>query len=210
MIQPAIVPVYALHADTVRRANLADMKRLMPERMKKAGRYRFERDRLLCIGAGLLMLRVLGIPGESVLKYGAYGKPSAQGYPPFSLSHSGDWCLLAAGPDAVGVDLEKPVPSALNTAPKVFTPAERAWMDEAPRERFFRLWTWKESVMKATGLGMSLAPESFEVLPFTWNEPLILDGSRWYAVSFDLDGYACSVCTSVPPAVSLQILKPDP
>ena len=36
----------------------------MPERMKRAVRYRFEKDRLLCIGGGLLMRHVVGIRDE--------------------------------------------------------------------------------------------------------------------------------------------------
>ena len=210
MIEPVTVPVYALHTDTIRRADPAEMEKRMPERMKKAGRYRFERDRLLCIGAGLLMLRVLGIPDESVLEYGTCGKPSAPGYLPFNVSHSGDWCILAAGPDPVGADIEKPAASVMDIAPRVFTPAERSWMSESPAERFFRLWTWKESVMKATGLGMNLAPESFEVLPFTRNEPVVLNGRRWYAASGNLDGCVFSVCSASPMSVSLRIVTEGP
>lgn len=139
MVFPAAVLVFALHTDTVRGTDLSEMALRMPERMKKAARYRFERDHLLCIGAGLLMLSALGIPDESALVFGAFGKPYAPGYPAFSLSHSGNWCVLARDPDPVGIDLEKPVESALSAAPRVFIPAELAWMSESPTERFFQL-----------------------------------------------------------------------
>ena len=210
MSPPAAVPVFALHTDTVRQADLSGMALRMPERMKKAARYRFERDRLLCIGAGLLMLSALGIPDESALAFGPFGKPYAPGYPAFSLSHSGDWCVLALDSDPVGIDLEKPSETALAAAPRVFTPDERTWMGEAPLERFFQLWTWKESVMKATGRGLDLAPESFSVLCFTRNEPLVLDQRCWYAASGTLDSYPFSVCSSRPASVSLRILDAVP
>ena len=63
MAQPVTVPVYALHTESVRQADLTIPQQRMPERMKRAARFRFERDRLLCIGAGLLMLQqTIGSP----------------------------------------------------------------------------------------------------------------------------------------------------
>ncbi len=74
------IPVYAIHIDTVRRTNWTPLQQSMPARMEKARRYRFERDRLLCVGAGLLMRRVPGIHDESGLRPGRFGKPRAPGY----------------------------------------------------------------------------------------------------------------------------------
>jgi len=67
-----------------------------------------------------------------------------------------------------------------------------------PTDRFFRLWTWKESLMKAAGLGMSLEPRSFEVLPFAEGKPVLLRGSAWHAAGGSLEGYRYSVCSDVP------------
>ena len=208
MVQPVTVPVYALHTESVRQADLTIPEQRMPERMKRAALFRFERDRLLCIGAGLLMLQVLGIPDESVLACGPYGKPAAPGYPGFSLSHSGNWVILAAGPDPVGADLEKRDETHLQVAGRVFTPREREWMSEDPVRRFFQLWTWKESVMKAAGLGLNLDPASFDVMPFARNEPIRLDGRSWYAGSGQLEEYTFSVCAACPVIPSLRIWTP--
>ena len=206
MSEPITVPVYAMHTEYIRQAEHIFPEHLMPERMKKAARFRFERDRLLCIGAGMLMLRALGIPDESVLNYGPYGKPYAPGYPEFSLSHSGDWVIIAIAPDTVGADLEKPDSAHLSIADSVFTPAELDWMKADPVSRFFRLWTLKESVMKATGLGMDLEPASFDVIPFTRSEPVLLDGRSWYAASGRLEDYTFSVCAACPVTPSLHII----
>ena len=62
------IPVHAIHVDTVRRMNWTPLNQSMPARMERARQYRFERDRLLCVGAGLLMSRVLGIHDESELR----------------------------------------------------------------------------------------------------------------------------------------------
>ncbi len=190
--------LHAIRADAVRRLDWTPLYDCLPERMKKAGRFRFERDRLLCVGAGFLLLEALGLRDESALRYGENGKPYLPGGPAFNLSHSGRWCVLAVGEGDIGADIERLDERHSEIAPEVFTPAELAWMRQAPLERFFRLWTWKESVMKATGLGMALEPRRFEVLPFTRGEPVLLDDMPWYACAGAREDYCYSVCASRP------------
>ncbi len=193
-----MMPVYAISAETVRRLDREPLFRHMPERMKRAERYRFERDRLLCIGGGLLMRYVVGIRDESEIFQGQYGKPCAPGYPAFNLSHSGEWCILSKGNCEIGVDIEKTDQDNTAIAPAVYTPRELAWMNEDPIERFYQLWTWKESLIKALGRGMSLEPKTFDVLPFTEDLPLRMYGQSWYAASDCVPGYRFSVCASSP------------
>ena len=81
-------------------------------------------------------------------------------------------------------------------------------MKEDPVERFHMLWTWKESLMKATGQGMSLSPASFDVLPFSRKEPVFLDGKRWYAASGLLEDTRFSVCASYPVLLELRLWDP--
>ena len=192
------VTICAVHADTVRATDWTLLWDRMPVRMEKAGRFLMERDRLLCIGGGLLMLNVVGIRDESALRFGKNGKPCAPGYPQFNLSHSGQYCVLAMGEGPIGVDIEQTDPKNLVAAAAVYTPAELEWMKESPLERFHMLWTWKESVMKATGQGMALEPGTFEVLPFASGRPVELDGRRLYAASGGMKGYRYSVCAFQP------------
>ena len=190
--------IYAISTDTVRHLDWSPLFRHMPERMKKAQRYQFERDRLLCVGAGILMRQVVGIRDESALLYGPYGKPSARGCPPFNLSHSGEWCIMVKGESEIGADIEKTDSRHLDAAPVVFTPRELDWMNRQPVERFYQLWTWKESLIKAIGTGFSLEPVTFEVLPFTEHRPLCLNKRLWYAASGCIAGYQFGVCASSP------------
>ena len=193
------VAVYRIRTDAVRRADCSALAERMPSRMEKAMRFCFERDRLLCLGAGLLMIQALGIRNESELRYGEYGKPYASGYPSFNISHSGEWCVLACGEtDNIGVDIEEMNEKHLDVAPVVYTEAERDWMKTDPVQRFFRLWTWKESVMKATGMGMNLDPGSFEVLPFGEGKPVRIRNRNWYARDERLEGCRVSVCADEP------------
>ena len=192
------VAVYAISAETVRQLDQTSLFRHMPERMKRAEKYRFERDRLLCIGGSLLMRHVVGIRDESKIRQGQYGKPFAPGYPAFNLSHSGEWCILVKGKSEIGADIEKIDENNLTTAPTVYTPCELSWMNEDPLERFYQLWTWKESLIKALETGMFLEPKTFEVLPFIENQPLYMLGQSWYAASDSIPGYRFSVCASAP------------
>ena len=106
------VKVYAIRTDTVRKWDLSRLEQRMPERMRKANRFRFEKDRLLCLGAGILLHEALGISDEALIRYRKNGKPFAPGYPAFNLSHSGQWCLLAANGICrqIGVDVEEITP----------------------------------------------------------------------------------------------------
>ena len=193
-----MMPLFAVSVETVRQLDQTSLFRHMPERMKRAEKYRFERDRLLCIGGGLLMLHVVGIRDESKIRQGQYGKPFAPGYPAFNLSHSGEWCILVKGKSEIGADIEKIDENNLTTAPTVYTPCELSWMNEDPLERFYQLWTWKESLIKALETGMFLEPKTFEVLPFIENQPLYMLGQSWYAASDSIPGYRFSVCASAP------------
>lgn len=202
------VSVFALHADAVREMDWEPVQRRLPGRIEMANRYRFERDKLLCIGAGLLLLKAVGIRDETELRYGEYGRPFAPGYPDFNLSHSGEWCVLAVGEKQIGVDIERVDSANLHVAPMVYTAAELAWMEESPLERFHVLWTLKESVMKATGQGMNLGPESFEVLPFCFGASVALRGCIWHASHGALGEYRYSVCASYPMKVDLVQVAP--
>lgn len=194
------VTIYAIRTDKVRQMDPAALEAAMPERADRARRYRFEKDRLLCLGAGFLLLEGLGIRNEAELRYGENGKPYAPGYPAFSLSHSGAWCVLAKGREngSIGADIEEINERHTDVAPEVYTASEQAWMRADPVNRFFRLWTWKESVMKATGLGMSLEPRSFEVLPFAEGKEIRIRGRQWYAQGGEWDNCMFSVCSDSP------------
>ena len=193
------ITVCAVRTDTVRQLDPAVLEAAMPERAEKARRFRFEKDRLLCLGAGFLMMSALGIRSGKEILPGKNGKPYAPGYPAFSLSHSGEWCILASGAgNDIGADIEEIDEKQTGIAPEVYTAAERSWMEEDPVNRFFQLWTWKESVMKATGLGMELAPGSFEVLPFAEGREIRLLDRQWYAQGGFWDHCAFSVCADEP------------
>lgn len=88
----------------------------------------------------------------------------------FNVSHSGAHGLIAlARGGRVGIDVEERVPhrSLDELIEAVFSPNERHELAAASnRDRlhlFFRLWTMKEALSKAHGMGLSLDVSRFEI-----------------------------------------------
>ena len=52
--------------------------------------------------------------------------------------------------------------------------------------------------MKALGLGISLPPNSFDVVPFIQNMPVQVKKNWLYAASGEVEGYCYSVCAFHP------------
>ena len=191
--------VYTIRTENVRQADFSLLKDRMPMRTERAMQYRFERDRLLCIGAGLLMMKALGIRDEGEICYGTNGKPYVPGKQAFNISHSGDTCILACGEVRdLGADIEEIREKHLSLAPTIYTGAELEWMKEDPVTRFFRLRTWKESIAKAAGTGLNLQLKSFEVLPFAEGKPVRALDRDWYAREDKTDRSLISVCADEP------------
>ncbi|PPS45742.1 4'-phosphopantetheinyl transferase superfamily protein [Chroococcidiopsis sp. TS-821] len=135
------------------------------------------RDRFI-VGRGVLrqiLANYLQIhPSEINFSYNAYGKPSvvvADAEPlRFNLSHSQELALIAVTQNSnVGVDLEfmrNDFPCQ-EIAAKFFSPTEVAVLRSLPPNlqttAFFTCWTRKEAFIKATGKGLSLPLDKFDV-----------------------------------------------
>lgn len=141
------------------------------ERRAKVLRFRFEKDRRLCLGAGLLAAHALRYAGAPDLRLGfsAYEKPFLAAHPDihFNLSHSGTLAVCAVSDRPVGVDTEALTTFSPEAASLCFRASERAWLEEeADRDwAFTRLWTRKESYLKYLGTGLSLPADTFSALP---------------------------------------------
>ena len=117
----------------------------------------------------LILAAYLGIAAEKITYAPqAFGKPvivvdGLEHDIQFNLAHSGDKMLVAVGLDGqIGVDIEvwnNSVDSA-SVASLCFAEAERCFWNGLPGsskdEFFYRLWTRKESFVKAVGVGLGL------------------------------------------------------
>ena len=144
------------------------LARVSPQRREKAAQLRAEGARRLSLGAALLLERLLidaGLAPAGDFAFGEQGKPYLPERPGlhFSLSHSGEYVLCALADAEIGCDVETPRKVDLALASRFFHPEEAARLFSLPeRERgtaFLRLWTLKESYIKALGLGLAAGPQ---------------------------------------------------
>jgi 4'-phosphopantetheinyl transferase len=146
------------------------------EEHERAARFRQEADRqrFLC---GRLLIRTflgnhLGIaPRDVRFVTGEHGKPEAvDGNPRFNLAHSGEWLLFGLARDReLGVDVEqhRQMRDAIDIARRFFAPPEVEALEALDpahhHDMFFRVWTRKEAIVKATGAGITAGLDRFAV-----------------------------------------------
>jgi 4'-phosphopantetheinyl transferase len=141
-------------------------------------------------------------PREVRFRTAEHGKPELAGagglY--FNLSHTdGTTAIAVTRSGRVGVDVERVrknlEPVAL--AARFFSQKESDWLRSQPAERrfaaFFACWTAKEAYIKACGSGLSIALDSFGVIPQPGDGELNLqtygkpeDSRRWSMWQLDL------------------------
>jgi 4'-phosphopantetheinyl transferase len=126
-----------------------------PARVRKILSYRFTGDRKRSYAAGLLLEAALGREAAFRVRQGASGKPFVDGGPHFSVSHSGDWAVIAVCDEPVGFDIEavEPARDIAGVARRAFHPSEREEAARGGVDTFYRIWTAKESYMKMLGCG---------------------------------------------------------
>ncbi|WP_175396940.1 4'-phosphopantetheinyl transferase family protein [Paenibacillus xylanilyticus] len=146
------------------------------ERRQQASRFIHQADGYRSVLGEVLARVTLGKltgrrPDELSFTRNAYGKPSLTSYPdlPFNLSHSGDWvAMISGGSNSLGVDVEKIAPIDMKIAERFFSPRESRHLAAEPAEQqmetFYRLWTLKESYIKAVGMGLSMPLDSFSMV----------------------------------------------
>ncbi len=153
---------------------------LTPDEQNRAARFHFERDRRhFVVARGVLRAilgRYLGVqPHQLRFCYSTYGKPALVAAPgqdtlSFNLSHSGGLalCAITRGRQ-VGIDLERIRTDVEHEhiAERFFSSQENAALRALPpalrAEAFFNCWTRKEAYIKASGEGLSLPLDQFDV-----------------------------------------------
>ena len=190
-------------------------------RQNKIDKYMQKKDKNLSLAAGLLLkqaLADLGINSYNI-EYGENGKPYLKNERIFyNLSHSEERAMCVVSMEEVGCDTEKIADIDFKIADRFFNPSECELLNDLSdinekRTMFFRLWTLKESFMKATGLGMELPLDSFSV---DITDDIIsvrqnISKERYYFKEYDRnDGYRFAVCSLAPDFENeIRIINPD-
>jgi 4'-phosphopantetheinyl transferase len=207
-------------------------ERLTPQERARAERFRQADDRRrFVLGRGVLRT-MLGrhldrAPASLIFGANPHGKPTladADGVA-FNVSHSGSYVLVAVGrAAAIGVDVERwrPDIDMAGVGRQVFTTGELASIADAPDAqktlRFVRQWTFKEAVAKASGLGLSLNLQRFEIA-FPDGAPRLVShgsaelgsGSDWRLESVEVEeGYCAALAMRAPIHETPSLPNPDP
>ena len=183
---------------------------LSPYRLQKTALLKHEKDKYRSLGAGIALdhaLETYGLKEKSVeYEFGEWGKPTLKYHPNihFSLSHSGDYAICSIGDKAMGNDIELIRQGRLKVADRFFAKEELDWMyamqdEEEVTQRMFRIWTMKESFLKATGKGISLSLGDFAVVVDEEKQKIRVKHSfnaKYYHMKeySEIPGYRVAVC----------------
>jgi len=153
-------------------------------RRERAARFHFPADALRCLAAEALLGHALheahGLDiGTLACRAGGNGKPRFQNLPAvhFNLTHSGRWVMCALHNRPIGIDVEEEKTGAALPAENIMCHEEYRYFQSlalpAAREFFYRLWTLKESFVKALGTGLRLDPRELRI---HFEDPIITAG----------------------------------
>ena len=185
-------------------------------RQNKIDSLLLEKDKRLSLAAELLLKKALSDCGidSFELEYGENGKPYIKDHNDifFNLSHSNEMVMCAVSSDEVGCDTEKIKDIDLKIAKRFFSESEYNLIigNEKKNDMFFRIWTLKESFMKATGLGMKLPMNSFTISIENSSVSVShnLNNKSYFFKEFDLkNGYKYAVCTLASEIENPQIVS---
>lgn len=146
-------------------------KYLCIERVEKIERCKQPDDKKRSLAAGLVLeyaLREVGLTQKDCkLEYGKNGKPkiTEEQEIHFNLSHAKDYAVVAFSKEEVGIDIEQIRKGKEKIAERFFSTEEKELLHEKWSDSTFtKIWTRKESFVKAYGTGLSIPIDQFSVL----------------------------------------------
>jgi 4'-phosphopantetheinyl transferase len=202
------------------RLHAAYRELLDPAEREQEPRFYFARDRRRYLVTRALVRTVLSRyesirPEEWVFHTNAWGRPEVGNAEArdaclsFNVSHTHSLIVLGVtrGRD-LGVDVEnfRAREASMDVADRYFAPEEVAVLNAAPRReqqyRFFEYWTFKESYIKARGMGLSLPLDKFNfhypddrAVEIVIHPELADDAARWQFWQFrPTPEYLVAIC----------------
>lgn len=150
--------------DRIAECTEAEVQRLLPQvspqRREQALRYRHTFGQFCCLKSWLMLAELVGEMPD--WQYNEHGKPYIADGPYFSISHCKQAVAVAVADRPIGIDVENIRHAEAYLITRTMNAAEQKQIAEAEDQdrAFTSLWTRKEAVVKAQGVGI----ESFEQL----------------------------------------------
>lgn len=212
---------------------LAEYRELLDDTEKaQEPRFHFARDRRRYVVTRALVRSVLSRylsigPRECRFATNAYGRPDIVNRQAteislsFNLSHTHSLIVLGvARGRSLGVDVEniRAREVSIGVADRYFAPEEVRTLSAAPRHeqqyRFFEYWTFKESYIKARGMGLSLPLDKFRfdypgerAVAIAVDPELKDDSARWQFWQFrPSPEYLVAVCAERSGALAPSVV----
>jgi 4'-phosphopantetheinyl transferase len=218
---------------------LSDYRDLLnPQEKEQQSRFYFARDRLRYLVTRALVRTVLSRyapidPKEWVFCTNAYGCPeianaqAREAFLSFNISHTNSLIVLGVTKHrALGVDVEnfQAREVSMDIADRFFAPVEVKALSGVPphqqQYRFFEYWTFKESYIKARGMGLSLPLDKFsfhyphdQAVEIAIDPELADDAARWQFWQFrPRSEYLVAICAeqvgNEPPRLTVRQAVP--
>jgi 4'-phosphopantetheinyl transferase len=144
---------------------------------ERANRFHRAQDQALFASTRAMLRHLLGettgvLPQNIAFTEGFYGKPclAGAGGPHFNVSHSGTFALIGiSATRPIGVDIEaiRAKGGELDLARHFFSDAEYRALERLEGDvllsSFYKIWTCKEAILKASGRGISQHLKDFSV-----------------------------------------------
>lgn len=182
-------------------------------RKNKIEKYVFLSDKMLSLGASLLLLSIFTKYGKASdkIELNEFGKPFLVTDDfKFNLSHSGNYVVCSYGDEECGIDIENYKNGDLEIANRFFDKNEAALVENEGVDMFIRLWTLKESYIKEKGDGLHIPLNSFRIIPGTIKmnrskemnlipaiseQSCVVADKKYNFAEFKIDNFHISVCS---------------
>jgi len=165
--------------DRMEECTEAEVQRMLPlvsdQRRGQALRYKHTLGRYCCLKSWLMLsellktsVKVCKNPNETLrgFCYNEHGKPYLEEGPFFSISHCKEGIAVAIDDQPIGIDIEGIRKADKDLIERVMNEEERVGIDD---RKFTRLWTQKEAIVKAQGVGIVSFEQLQHILRNTGN-----------------------------------------
>lgn len=143
-------------------------------RKEKVDKLVFKKDKILSLCVDYLLryaLNEIGIEYNNIeIDFEKNNKPILKNIEGvyFNLSHSKEIAICAISNNEIGCDVQKKIGNNLEIANRFFCKEEIDLINKSKtvkqkEDMFYRLWTLKESYMKALGLGLNIGLSQFQI-----------------------------------------------
>lgn len=157
--------------------------KLLPElEQLKINRYRNLDDRIRSLVARLLLIDAYMVNGDFSkfeIKRDTHNKPFVPDWGVFNISHSGNFVTIAYSNKLyeIGVDIEKCGEINVNELIHYFHEEEVEYISAStnPSTAFYSIWTRKEAVLKADGIGIVHGLNKFSTL----SDTVLFNGNKF-------------------------------